>query len=123
MRFDVEKGEKIGEHALREDATRGSMAGLLAGGMRTLQSLPDGRGWLLISRVRALGVALGWLVLGLPGPPTPGDHLATEQAAVVSALILAREEAALSAARRLQSEFVAWARVGSKYRLVMGALR
>ena len=62
--------------------------------------------WLLVARVRAAGVTFGHLVLGLPSAPTPGDRLAAEHAAVVSALLLAREEAAVAAARRLQSEFV-----------------
>lgn len=66
---------------------------------------PDGS-WLLIARVRAAGVTFGHLALALPSAPAPGDRLAAEQAAVVSALLLAREEAAVAAASRLQSEFV-----------------
>jgi sugar diacid utilization regulator/putative methionine-R-sulfoxide reductase with GAF domain len=66
---------------------------------------PDGS-WLLVARVRAAGVTFGHLALALPSVPAPGDRLATEHAAVVSALLLAREEAAVAAARRLQSEFV-----------------
>ncbi len=62
--------------------------------------------WLLIARVRAAGVTFGHLALALPSAPAPGDRLAAEQAAVVSALLLAREEAAVAAASRLQSEFV-----------------
>jgi sugar diacid utilization regulator/putative methionine-R-sulfoxide reductase with GAF domain len=86
---------------------------------RVQQALPvqaDGRApvavaqedgsWMLLAEVRAAGVTLGHLALGLPMAPTAGDHLAAEQAAVVSALLLAQEEAAVSAARRLQSEFV-----------------
>src|SRR5262249_10077476 len=34
MRFDIEKGAKIGEHGLRDEATKASSPGLLAGGMR-----------------------------------------------------------------------------------------
>ncbi len=44
--------------------------------------------------------------MALRAAPTPGDRLAATQAAVVSALLLAREEAAVAAARRLQAEFV-----------------
>ena len=66
---------------------------------------PDGS-WLLVARVRAAGVTFGHLALALSSAPAPGDRLATEHAAVVSALLLAREEAAVAAARRLQSEFV-----------------
>ena len=66
---------------------------------------PDGS-WLLVARVRAAGVTFGHLALALAAAPAPGDRLAAEHAAVVSALLLAREEAAVAAARRLQSEFV-----------------
>ncbi|MGQ0576888.1 MAG: helix-turn-helix domain-containing protein [Pseudonocardia sp.] len=62
--------------------------------------------WLLVARVRAGGVTFGHLALALAGAPTAGDRLAAGHAAVVSALLLAREEAAVAAARRLQSEFV-----------------
>lgn len=62
--------------------------------------------WLLAARVRAAGVTFGHLILALAEAPAPGDHLAAGQAAVVSALLLAREEAAVAAARRVQSEFV-----------------
>jgi sugar diacid utilization regulator/putative methionine-R-sulfoxide reductase with GAF domain len=66
---------------------------------------PDGS-WLLVAHVRAAGVTFGNLALALPSAPTGGDRLAAEHAAVVCALLLAREEAAVAAARRLQSEFV-----------------
>ena len=66
---------------------------------------PDGS-WLLVARVRAAGATFGHLALALAAAPAPGDRLAAEHAAVVSALLLAREEAAVAAARRLQSEFV-----------------
>lgn len=46
MRFDLEKGVKIGEHKLLADA-KPSSPGLLAGRFKTLQYLPDGRAWLL----------------------------------------------------------------------------
>lgn len=70
-------------------------------------SIEQGDGsWLLVARVRAAGVTFGHLALSLAAPPTPGDRLAAEHAAVVSALLLAREEAAVAAARRLQAEFV-----------------
>jgi sugar diacid utilization regulator len=66
----------------------------------------DDGSWLLVVPVRAAGVTFGWLGLALPAAPTAGDRLAATQAAVVSALLLAREEAAVAAARRLQAEFV-----------------
>jgi sugar diacid utilization regulator len=62
--------------------------------------------WMLVVPVRAVGVTFGHLGLALVAPPTSGDRRAAEQAAVVSALLLAREEANVAAARRLQSEFV-----------------
>ncbi|MGE0296900.1 MAG: helix-turn-helix domain-containing protein [Pseudonocardia sp.] len=66
----------------------------------------DDGSWLLVVPVRAAGVTFGRLGLALPAAPTAGDRLAATQAAVVSALLLAREEAAVAAARRLQAEFV-----------------
>jgi hypothetical protein len=46
MRFDIEKGTKIGEHSMR-DEIKPSDPGFLAGGERTFLSLLDGRGWLV----------------------------------------------------------------------------
>jgi hypothetical protein len=46
MRFDLVKGEKIGEYALGEEI-KPAAPGFLAGGMRTFQFLPDDRGWLV----------------------------------------------------------------------------
>jgi hypothetical protein len=46
MRFDMEKGTKKGQLAMREEM-RPSAGPLLNGGMKTFQFLPDGRGWLL----------------------------------------------------------------------------
>ena len=66
----------------------------------------DDGSWLLVAQVRAAGVTFGHLGLALAAPPTSGDRLAGEQAAVVIALLLAREEAGVAAARRVQSEFV-----------------
>lgn len=61
---------------------------------------------LLLTRVRAAGITFGHLALCLDTPPTDADTLAAEQAAMVCALLLAREEAAVAAGRRVQSEFV-----------------
>jgi sugar diacid utilization regulator len=66
----------------------------------------DDGSWLLVASVRAAGITFGHLGLVLAGAPTSSDRLAAEQAAVVSALLLAREEAAVAAGRRVQSEFV-----------------
>lgn len=63
-------------------------------------------GWLLVAPLRAVGMTFGHLALGLAAPPGDGDRLAAQQAAVAGALLVAREEATLSAARRAQSEFV-----------------
>jgi hypothetical protein len=46
MRFDLEKGVKIGEHHLKSEF-KPSSAGINLGGMATFQYLPDGRGWLV----------------------------------------------------------------------------
>lgn len=93
---------------------RAEVAGLVDQALHTRPGPVDGgsvvvsgtTGWLVVARVRAAGVTFGHLVLGMRSVPTPGDRLAAEHAAVVSALLLAREEAAVAAARRLQSEFV-----------------
>ena len=74
-----------------------------AGEVVTLEA--DG-GWLLVAPLRAVGMTFGHLALGLSAPPGAGDRLAAQQAAVASALLVAREEATVSAARRAQSEFV-----------------
>src|SRR5262249_32805011 len=46
MRYDLEKGTKIGERALGKEVEPPA-PGFLAGGMRTFQFLPDARGWLV----------------------------------------------------------------------------
>jgi WD40 repeat protein len=46
MRFDLERGTKVGELALGKEI-QPSGPGFLAGGLRTLQFLPDGRGLLV----------------------------------------------------------------------------
>lgn len=66
----------------------------------------EGRSWMVVAPVRAAGTTFGHLGLGLAAPPALADTVAAEQAGVVSALLLAREEAAVSASRRLASEFV-----------------
>ena len=75
------------------------------GARAAAQQLDDGS-WLLVAPVRAASVVFGQLALALPAAPTTRDELAAELAAVVSALLLAREEAAVAATRRVQSEFV-----------------
>jgi putative methionine-R-sulfoxide reductase with GAF domain len=61
---------------------------------------------LVRARVRAVGLTFGYLVLFLPAEPGPGDLRAAEHAAMVTALLLAREDAAVTAAGRVESEFV-----------------
>jgi sugar diacid utilization regulator/GAF domain-containing protein len=63
-------------------------------------------GWMLVAPLRAVGMTFGHLALGLSAAPRPEDELAAQQAAVASALLIAREEATLTASRRAQSEFV-----------------
>jgi hypothetical protein len=46
MRYDLERGTKIGELSLRKEIDP-SGPGFLAGGLRTFQFLPDDRGWLV----------------------------------------------------------------------------
>jgi hypothetical protein len=46
MRYDLEKGTKIGEYALGKEIEPAA-PGFLAGGMITFQYLPDDRGWLV----------------------------------------------------------------------------
>ena len=45
-RFDIEKGVKKGQHVLK-DEIKPSAPGFGAGGMKSFQFLPDGRGWLV----------------------------------------------------------------------------
>jgi sugar diacid utilization regulator/GAF domain-containing protein len=65
----------------------------------------DGR-WTIVVPVRAAGVEWGYLGVSLGSPPSWGDTVAAEQAATVCALLLAREEAAVAATRRIEGEFV-----------------
>jgi hypothetical protein len=46
QRFDIESGVKKGMHRLGKEVAQ-SDPGFMAGGMKTLQFLPDGSGWLL----------------------------------------------------------------------------
>jgi WD40 repeat protein len=46
QRFDLVEGKKIGELVMKDELSPSEM-GLLAGGMKTFQFLPDGRGWLV----------------------------------------------------------------------------
>lgn len=71
-----------------------------------VNNVGDDDGRMVIAPVRASGVLFGYLCLGLASPLDPGDIVAAEQAATVCALLLARQEAALSTTRRLQSEFI-----------------
>ncbi len=68
MRFDIEKGVKKGEHTLH-DEVKPSEPGFLAGGMRTFQFLPDGRGWLLSGHqiVERESGKVVWKVASAPG--------------------------------------------------------
>ena len=63
-------------------------------------------GWLVVTTIRAVGSTLGHLALGFPSAPGPERLLTAQQAAIAAAVLLAREQAALTAARRAQSEFV-----------------
>ena len=71
-----------------------------------LQPSDVDRRWTIVVPVRAAGLEWGYLAVGLESPPSRGDTVAAEQAATVCALLLAREEAAVSATRRLEGEFV-----------------
>jgi sugar diacid utilization regulator/GAF domain-containing protein len=62
--------------------------------------------WMVIAPIRASGIDFGNLALALNEPPTQPHVAAAEQSAIVCALLLARRRAAISAASRLQSEFV-----------------
>jgi sugar diacid utilization regulator/putative methionine-R-sulfoxide reductase with GAF domain len=65
-----------------------------------------GSGWLAFAPVSAAGVKFGRLCVELEGSPGEDALMAVEQASIVCALLLARQEAVLSTMRRLQSEFV-----------------
>jgi hypothetical protein len=67
MRFDVEKGTKLGEHKLGKEVEP-SDASFLAGGPQTLQFLPDGRGWLLGGH-QVLERETGAVVWAIPPSP------------------------------------------------------
>src|SRR5262249_23509727 len=69
MRYDLEKGTKIGEHALRKEIDP-SGPGFLAGGMRTFQFLPDDRGW-LVSGHQIVERETGTPVWSIDPRPTP----------------------------------------------------
>jgi len=66
----------------------------------------NGRPWAIVAPIRASGRQFGHLCLALAEAPDQAAVAAAEQAATVCALLLAIEEAAISATRRLQSEFV-----------------
>lgn len=71
-----------------------------------LLQLSGGGRWTIVIPVRAAGLEWGYLAVGLESPPSRGDTVAVEQAATVCALLLAREEAAVAATRRIEGEFV-----------------
>jgi sugar diacid utilization regulator len=71
-----------------------------------LEPSDHGGGWIIVVPVRAAGLEWGHLGLSLGSPPSRGDTVAAEQAATVCALLLAREEAAVAATRRIEGEFV-----------------
>jgi sugar diacid utilization regulator/putative methionine-R-sulfoxide reductase with GAF domain len=62
--------------------------------------------WLAFAPVSAAGVKFGRLCVELTEPPAEDSLMTVEQASIVCALLLARQEAVLSTMRRLQSEFV-----------------
>jgi sugar diacid utilization regulator len=66
----------------------------------------DNDRWTIVVAVRGAGLEWGYLGLSLRSPPSRGDTVAAEQAATVCALLLAREEAAIAATRRIEGEFV-----------------
>lgn len=71
-----------------------------------LQPSDQDGGWTIVVPVRAAGLEWGYLGVSLGSPPSRGDTVAAEQAATVCALLLAREEAAVAATRRIEGEFV-----------------
>jgi hypothetical protein len=70
QRFDLVHGTKIGEHIMKEELVQSEM-GLLAGGMKTFQFLPDGRGW-LVSGHQIVARETGVIVYAIPPSPRSG---------------------------------------------------
>jgi sugar diacid utilization regulator/GAF domain-containing protein len=62
--------------------------------------------WAIVVRIRSAGVQWGYLAVRLDAEPSSMDRVAAEQAAIVCALLVARQEAAAAATRRLETEFV-----------------
>lgn len=77
-----------------------------AGGTRVLPPMDSGSTWTVAAPVRMAEAPLGLLCLNLDSAPRPVDEVVAAQAATVCALLLAREQSALTTMRRLQSEFV-----------------
>jgi sugar diacid utilization regulator/putative methionine-R-sulfoxide reductase with GAF domain len=72
----------------------------------TVLQIDQALSWVVIAPIRASGIEFGNLALALSESPTHPHVAAAEQGAIVCALLLARRRAAISAASRLQSEFV-----------------
>jgi sugar diacid utilization regulator/GAF domain-containing protein len=100
-----------------DDSGKESLTELVRGWRRARSSRLDrpsdllepsdrGDGWTIVAPVRAGGLEWGYLGVSLASPPSRGDTVAAEQAATVCALLLAREEAAVAATRRIEAEFV-----------------
>jgi sugar diacid utilization regulator/putative methionine-R-sulfoxide reductase with GAF domain len=62
--------------------------------------------WTIVVPIRAARIEWGFLAVALDARPSSGDLVAAEQGATVCALLVAREEAAAAATRRLETEFV-----------------
>src|SRR6266542_3527901 len=100
-----------------DDSGKESLTELVRGWRRARSSRLDrpsdllepsdrGDGWTIVAPVRAGGLEWGYLGVSLASPPSRGDTVAAEQAATVCAVLLAREEAAVAATRRIEAEFV-----------------
>ena len=107
-----EEGRPIAHEAFDDELVR-----LVAAWQRRRPKQPDKasyllepsegqRHWTIVVPIRAARIDWGHLAVGLDTEPSRGDMVATEQAATVCALLVARKEAAAAATRRLETEFV-----------------
>jgi sugar diacid utilization regulator/GAF domain-containing protein len=71
-----------------------------------IEPSPAHQCWAIVVRIRSAGVQWGHLAVRLDAEPSSIDRVAAEQAAIVCALLVARQVAAAAATRRLETEFV-----------------
>lgn len=81
------------------------MAGPGHGGTHVVPPMDSASTWTVAAPVRMAEAPLGLLCVNLGSEPRPVDEVVAAQAATVCALLLAREQSALTTMRRLQSEF------------------